>query len=52
MLNKWDLSRVLNLARKGEFLTVSGRLFQVSVEAKLRGGALTYQFFTDGIAAV
>jgi len=32
-LNKWDLRQVLNVVREGEFLTVSGRLFQVSAEA-------------------
>jgi len=35
-LNKWDLRRVLDVVREGEFLTVSGRLFQVSAKAKLK----------------
>jgi len=34
-LNKWDLRRVLDVVREGDFLTVSGRLFQVSAKAKL-----------------
>jgi len=35
-LNKWDSRRVFNVVREGEFLTASGRLFQVSAEAWLK----------------
>jgi len=32
-LNKWDLRRVVNVVREADFVTESGRLFQVSAEA-------------------
>jgi len=35
-LNNWDLRQVLNVVKEAEFLTVSGRLFQVSAEAQLK----------------